>query len=269
MWAILRFLSIFPSHSFRLTFALRIECSRCFSLLIPWEKIVTIASLSLIQNLLLYRVQLFATPRTVAHQIPLSSTISQSLLKFMPIELVMPSNYLIFFCPLLFLPSIFPSIGLFQWVDCLHQVTKVLELVSATVIPVKIQGWFPLRLTGLILQSKGLSSVFFSTTIQKYQFFGTQPLYMYLIHCAISLKLTQYFKLVQFSSVAQSCLTLCDPRNRSMPGLPVHHQLPEFTQIHVHRVSDAIQPSHPLSSPSPPAPNLSQHQSLFQWVNSV
>ena len=60
---------------------------------------------------------------------------------------------------------------------------------------------------------------------------------------------------VQFSSVAQSCPTLCDPMNRSTPGLPVHHQLPEFTQTHVHRVSDAIQPSHPLSSPSPPAPN--------------
>ena len=73
---------------------------------------------------------------------------------------------------------------------------------------------------------------------------------------------------VQFSLVAQSCLTLCDPMNRSTPGLPVHHQLPEFTQTHVHRVSDAIQPSHPLSSPSPPAPNPSQHQSLFQWVNS-
>ena len=73
---------------------------------------------------------------------------------------------------------------------------------------------------------------------------------------------------VQFSSVAQSCPTLCDPMNRSMPGLPVHHQLPEFTQIHVHRVSDAIQPPHPLSSPSPPALNPSQHQNLFQWVNS-
>ena len=60
---------------------------------------------------------------------------------------------------------------------------------------------------------------------------------------------------IQFSSVAQSCLNLCIPMNRSMPGLPVHHQLPEFTQIHVHLVSDAIQPSHPLSSPSPPAPN--------------
>ena len=69
---------------------------------------------------------------------------------------------------------------------------------------------------------------------------------------------------VQFSSVAQSCPTLCDPMNRSTPGLPVHHQLPEFTQTHIHRVSDAIQPSHPLSSPSPPAPNPSQHQSLFQ-----
>ena len=69
---------------------------------------------------------------------------------------------------------------------------------------------------------------------------------------------------VQFSSVAQSCPTLFDPMNRSMPGLPVHHKLPEFTQIHVHRVSDAIQPSQALASPSPPAPNPSQHQSLFQ-----
>ena len=70
-----------------------------------------------------------------------------------------------------------------------------------------------------------------------------------------------------FSSVAQSCPTLCDPVNRSMPGLPVHHQLPEFTQTHVHRVGDAIQPSHPLSFPSPSAPSPSQHQGLFQWVS--
>ena len=68
----------------------------------------------------------------------------------------------------------------------------------------------------------------------------------------------------QIRSVAQSCPTLCYPMNRSTPGLPVHHQLPKFTQTHVHRVSDAIQPSHPLSSPSPPAPNPSQHQSPFQ-----
>ena len=68
--------------------------------------------------------------------------------------------------------------------------------------------------------------------------------------------------LVQFSSVAQSCPTLCDPMNHSTPGLPVHHQLPEFTQTHVHRVGDTIQPSHPLSSPSLPAPKHSQHQGL-------
>ena len=73
---------------------------------------------------------------------------------------------------------------------------------------------------------------------------------------------------VWFGSVAQSCPTLCDPMNRSTPSLPVHHQLPESTQTHVHWVGDAIQPSHPLSSPSPPALNLSQHQGLFQWVSS-
>ena len=73
---------------------------------------------------------------------------------------------------------------------------------------------------------------------------------------------------VQFSSVAQLCLILCDPMNHSMPGLPVYHQLPEFTQILVHQVGDTIQPSHPLSSPSPPAPNPFQYQGLFQWVNS-
>ena len=72
----------------------------------------------------------------------------------------------------------------------------------------------------------------------------------------------------QIRSVAQSCPTLCNPMNRSTPGLPVHHQLLEFTETHVHRVSDAIQLSHPLSSPSPLSPNPSQHQSLFQWVNS-
>ena len=80
----------------------------------------------------------------------------------------------------------------------------------------------------------------------------------------IKYRVCDTFSSVQFSSVAQSCPTLCDPMNRSTPGLPVHHQLPEFTQTHVHRASDAIQPSHPLSSPFPPAPNPSQHQILFQ-----
>ena len=73
---------------------------------------------------------------------------------------------------------------------------------------------------------------------------------------------------VQLSSVAQSSLTLCDPMNHSTPGLPVQHHLPEFIQTHAHRGSDAIQPPHPLSSPSPPAPNPSQHQGLFKWVSS-
>ena len=73
---------------------------------------------------------------------------------------------------------------------------------------------------------------------------------------------------IRFSSVTQSCLTLCDPLGRSVPGLPVHHQLSESTQTHVHWASDAIQSSHFLSSPSPPAFNLSQHQDLFKWVSS-
>ena len=76
------------------------------------------------------------------------------------------------------------------------------------------------------------------------------------------------YKEVPFSSVAQSCPTLCHPMNRSTPGLPVHHKLLEFTQTLAHRVGDTIQPSHPLSSPSPPAPNPSKHQGLFQWVSN-
>ena len=88
-----------------------------------------------------------------------------------------------------------------------------------------------------------------------------------LIHSRVT-RMVQHNHCDQIRSVAQLCPTLCVPMNCSTPGLPVHHQLPEFTQTHVHWVSDAIQPSHPLSSASPPAPNPSQHQSLFQWVNS-
>ena len=90
----------------------------------------------------------------------------------------------------------------------------------------------------------------------------TQIWVLNMCHLGFSMK-----QPVQFSS-AQPCLTLCNPMNRSTPGLPVHHQLPESTQTHVHWVSDAIQPSHPLSSPSPPVLNLSQHQGLFQRVSS-
>ena len=90
----------------------------------------------------------------------------------------------------------------------------------------------------------------------------------WIFQCVNMIYLSIYFSSVQFSSVTQSCPTLCNPMNHSMPRLPVHHQLLEFTQTHIHWVGDAIQPSYPLSSPSPPAPNPSQHQGLFQWVNS-
>ena len=85
-----------------------------------------------------------------------------------------------------------------------------------------------------------------------------------VIQCVNSGDLMYSISSVQFSSVTQSCPTLCDLMNHSTPGLPVHHSLLEFTQIHVHQVGDAIQASHPLSSPSPPALNPSQHQDLFQ-----
>ena len=93
-------------------------------------------------------------------------------------------------------------------------------------------------------------------------------IYYWWIHNIWNMKKKVGRSSFQFSSVAQSCPTLCDPMNCSTPGHPVHHQLLEFTQAHVHWVGDAIQPSHPLSSPSLPAPNPSQHQGLFQWVNS-
>ena len=97
---------------------------------------------------------------------------------------------------------------------------------------------------------------------------------LFLWHCLtfvaiiIKLKLVRKDSSVQFSSVTQSYPTLCNPMDCSTPGFPVYHQLPELAQTHVHWVSDAVQPSHPLSSPSSPALNLSQHQNLFQWVNS-
>ena len=93
--------------------------------------------------------------------------------------------------------------------------------------------------------------------------------YIFLDFCSLQLiALTTCLYSVQFSSVAQLCPTLCDPMKRSTPGHPVHHQLPGYTQTYVHCVGDAIQSSHPLSSPSAPALNPSQHQGLFQWVNS-
>ena len=108
------------------------------------------------------------------------------------------------------------------------------------------------------------SKFVFHAYIQSQQSFHLGSGFLNLIRPTLTALL---FFLSQFNSVTQSCPTLCDPMNRSMPGLPVHHQLLEFTQTYVHWVGDAIQPSHPLSSPSPPAPNSSQHQGLFQWVS--
>ena len=97
---------------------------------------------------------------------------------------------------------------------------------------------------------------------------GSSPWGLDTMQWLSTAQLNEIDKEISVISVTQSCPTVCDPMNRSMPGLPVHHQLLDFTQTHVHQVGDAIQPSQPLLSTSPPAPNTSQHQGLFQWVNS-
>jgi len=152
----------------------------------------------------------------------------------------MPSNHLLLCNSLSSCLHSFPesvSLPMSQFFASGGQSTEA--SASASVLPMNIQGWFPFLLTGLTSQlSKWPSRVFFYTTIQ-------------------------------FSSVTQSWPTLCNPMNYSAPGLPVHHQLLESTQTHVHWVGDAIQTSHPLSSPSPPSLNLSQHQGLLQWVSSL
>ena len=142
----------------------------------------------------------------------------------------MPSNHLILCHPLLLPPSIFPSIRVFSNESVLR--IRWPKYWSFSISPSnEYSGLILLRIDWLdLLAVQGTLKSLLHTTVQKHQ----------------------------------SCPTLCDPMNRSTPGLPVHHQLPEFTQIHVHRVGDAIQPSHPLSSPSPPAPHPAQHQSLFQ-----
>ena len=131
--------------------------------------------------------------------------------------------------------------ALFKWVNSSHQVSKVLE--------------FHLNIS----PSNGYSGLI-SFRMDWFDLLAVQGTLKTLL---------QHHSSVQFISVTQSCLILCDPMNHSTPDLPTHHHLPDFTQTHVHRVSDAIRPSHPLSSPSPPAPKPSQHQSLFQWVNSL
>ena len=183
----------------------------------------------------------------------------------MSIQSVMPSNQLILCHLLLLLPSIFPSIRVFSSESVLCIRWPKYWSFSSNESSMNIQDWFPLGLTGLIsLQSTGLSRVFSNTTVQKYQFFcvklslwSNSHIYTWLLEKPS----------IQFNSV-QSCLTLCNSMDSSTPGLPVHHQLLESTQTHVHWVGDAIQPSHPLTFPPPLAFYLSQHKGLFQWVSS-
>ena len=167
------------------------------------------------------RVRLFVTPWTAARQASLSITNSQSLLKLMSIESVMPSNHLILCHPLLLLPSIFPSIRVFSNESALRIRWPKYWSFSFNISPSD--------------EHPGLIS---------------------------------FTQQVQFSSVTQSCPTLCDPMGCTTPGFPVHHQLLELAQTHVHWVGNGIQSSHPLSPPSPPIFSLSQHQGLFQWDSS-
>ena len=143
-------------------------------------------------------------------------------------DAIQPSHPLSYSPPHAFNPS--QHQGLFQWVSSSHQVAKVLELQ---------------------LQHQSFQWIF-----------RTDFLWDWLVGSPCSPMDSQ----VQFSSVTESCPTLCNPMDCSTPSLPVHHQLLEFTHTHVHWVGDGIQPSHPLLSPYPPAFNLSQHQSLFKWV---
>ena len=174
----------------------------------------------------------------------------------------MPSNHLILCRPFLLLPSVFPSIRSFPMSWLFASGGQSIG-ASASVLPMNIQGWFLLGWTGLTsLLSVGLSRVFSNTTIWKHQFFGTQPSLWSNSHIHTWLLEKSSVQFIHSDVSAHY-----DPMDCSMPGFPVHHQLSDLLKL-VHWVSDTIQPSHPLWSPSPSAFNLSQHQGLFQWVGS-
>ena len=211
---------------------------------------------------------------TAAHQASLSITNSWSLLKLMSIESVMSSNHLIL-CSLLLLPSFFPSIRVFSSESVLSvlQIRWVLFSCFVFVFCFVFLLFFFLTLGWCKSDIHSVENI-----IQILIFFFPQA--GDILSCCWaaqwatapsheSEKPTQNSCVhIHFRSVAQSCLTLCDPMDCSTPGFPVHHQHLEFSHTHVRRVSDTIQPSHPLSSPSPPAFNLSQQQGSFWWVSS-
>ena len=158
--------------------------------------------------------------------------------------------------PLLLSPSIFSSIRVFSNESVLHNRWPKYWSFSFRISPSnEYSGLISFRLDLLAVQET------LKSFLQHHSSKAS------ILQCS-AFFIVELTSIHQFSSVAPSCPTLCNPMNRSTPGLPIHHHLPEFTQTHVHWVSDAIQPSHPWSSPSPPAPNLPQHHSLFQLVSS-
>ena len=166
----------------------------------------------------------------------------------------MSSNHLMFCCPFCSCLQSYSASGSFQMSVICIRWPKYWSFSFSISPSNEYSGLISLGWTGwFTLLSKGLSRVFSNTTVQNHQFFRAQLSLYFNSHIHPSV-----------SSVAQSSPTLRDPINCKTPGLPVHHQLPEFTQTHVHRVGDAIQPSYPLPSLSPPAPYPSQHRGLFQ-----
>ena len=178
-----------------------------------------------------------------------------SLLKFMSIELVMPCSHLVLCCPLLLLSSMFPSIRVFYNKSVLHIRWPKNWSFSFSISPSnEYSGLISFRIGCFdVLAVQGTSK----SLLQQH---SSKAL---ILLCSASFMVQLSHPSDQFSSVAQSCL--CNPMDCSIPGFPVHHQPPDLTQIHVHRVDNAIQPFHPLLAPSPLAFNLSQHQGLFPW----
>ena len=225
---------------------------------IPSYKIIKFGNwmYSLVQ--LLGCVRLFAT---AAHQASLSITNSQSLLKLMSITSVMPSNHLILCHPLLLQPSIFPSIKVFSNESVLRIRWLQDWSFSFSISPSnEYSGLISFRIDWLdLLAVQGTLKSLFQHHSSKASILWCSAFFI--------VQLSQPYMKVKVKSLSH--VQLCDLMDYcKTPSCPAFHQLPELTQTHVHRVGDTIQPSHPLSSPSPPAFNLSQHQGLFKWVSS-